>query len=127
MFPVEIAQRHNIDLLPGFPILASSHRCPSRFLLPRHLSRSSYPHVRENEKHPSAYLGSKQPGKADQVLSKFLECYGSAVGDLPVVGDAEDGAAAAEILQLPEAPPFGTAERSLQEGYSTARYDEHRC
>lgn len=71
--------------------------------------------------HASAYLGSKQPGKADQVLSKVLECYGSVVGDLAAVGDAEDGAAAVDKPQMSEAPPFGTDKRSLQEGYSTAR------
>lgn len=77
--------------------------------------------------HTSAYLGSKQPGKADQVLSKFLDCCGSAVGDLAAVGDPKDEAVAAELLQMSEATPFGIAKRSLHEGYSTARCDEHCC
>ncbi|CAB1115628.1 unnamed protein product [Ectocarpus sp. CCAP 1310/34] len=67
--------------------------------------------------------GSKQPGKADQVLSNFLECYGSAVGGLAAVGDAEDGVAAVDKLQMSEAPPFGIDKRS-HEGYSTASAED---
>lgn len=76
------------------------------------------------EQKNSTYLSAKQPGKADQVLSKFLDGTSSSIGTpLAVATDVSVPAATtdAKRRQHPVSPSPGKGATHRDAGFSTAR------